>query len=76
MSDTTAAPGAASIPGDVSAARNRATTARRFHGNNAASVHAGGHANRAALCVHRIVADRRVSARARARTAVKRIAGK
>ncbi|ETX14732.1 sugar ABC transporter permease [Roseivivax halodurans JCM 10272] len=38
MADTTAAPGAASIPGDVSAARNRATTARRFRPNGSAIV--------------------------------------
>ncbi|SEK70972.1 carbohydrate ABC transporter permease [Roseivivax marinus] len=38
MSDTTAAPGAASIPGDVSAARNRATTARRFRPSGSAIV--------------------------------------
>ncbi|ETW13240.1 binding-protein-dependent transport system inner membrane protein [Roseivivax marinus] len=38
MADTTAAPGAASIPGDVSAARNRATTARRFRPSGSAIV--------------------------------------
>ncbi|SLN74437.1 Trehalose transport system permease protein SugB [Roseivivax jejudonensis] len=38
MTDTTAAPGAASIPGDVTAERNRATTARRFRPNGSAIV--------------------------------------
>ena len=38
MSDTTAAPGAARIPGDVSAARNTARTARRFRPSGSAVV--------------------------------------
>ncbi|GGB12500.1 carbohydrate ABC transporter permease [Allosediminivita pacifica] len=38
MSDTTSAPGAAGIPGDVSAARNTARTARRFRPSGSAVV--------------------------------------